>query len=251
MTTGWPFPRFIAHRGGGSLAPENTLGAIRLGQSLGYRAHEIDVKLSRDNVAFLLHDATLQRTTGAVGRAADLDWENLRVLDAGSWHSEPYRGEPLPSFDAAAALLQSKGTLINVEIKPTPGIDRETGTVVARRSAELWKDAPAPPLLSSFSLEALVAAKEAARSLPRGWLTKEITPETWEITESLGAVSLHTDHRTLDRANIQRAHERGMRLLVYTVNDPGTAAQLLAEGVDMIVTDNLADFARRFPKLIA
>ena len=59
----WPYPRLIAHRGGGSLAPENTLAAVRLGQSLGYRMHEIDVKLSLDAVPVLLHDEKLERTT--------------------------------------------------------------------------------------------------------------------------------------------------------------------------------------------
>jgi glycerophosphoryl diester phosphodiesterase len=92
----WPYPRLVAHRGGGSLAPENTLAAVKLGQSLGYRAHEIDVKLSGDDVPILLHDETLARTTNGKGRAADLPWSALRVLDAGGWHSAEFRGEPLP-----------------------------------------------------------------------------------------------------------------------------------------------------------
>ena len=79
----WPYPRLVAHRGGGALAPENTLAAIRLGQELGYRAHEFDVKLSRDGVAILLHDERLERTTNGQGRAADLAWAELQGLDAG------------------------------------------------------------------------------------------------------------------------------------------------------------------------
>ena len=74
MTGDWPYPRIFAHRGGGSLAPENTLAAIRTGQSLGYAAHEFDVKLSKDGIAMLLHDATLERTTTGRGRACELDW---------------------------------------------------------------------------------------------------------------------------------------------------------------------------------
>ena len=61
----WPYPRWIAHRGAGKLAPENTLAAFRLGAAHGYRAFECDVKLSADGVPFLLHDATLDRTAGA------------------------------------------------------------------------------------------------------------------------------------------------------------------------------------------
>ena len=147
----WPYPRLIAHRGGGSLAPENTLAAIRLGQSLGFRAHEFDVKLSHDDVPLLLHDATLERTTSGRGRAADLPWEQLKRLDAGAWHSEAFRGEPLASFEAAAKLLISKDTMANIEIKPTPGLDRETGRRVALATREFWKGAATAPLFSSFS----------------------------------------------------------------------------------------------------
>ena len=93
--TDWPYPFWIAHRGAGKLAPENTLAAFRLGASYGYRAFECDVKLSRDLVPFLLHDATLNRTTSAKGAAALLDWTQLARLDAGAWHSKAFAGEPL------------------------------------------------------------------------------------------------------------------------------------------------------------
>lgn len=246
----WPFPGLIAHRGGGSAAPENTLAAIRFGQSLGYRAHEIDVKLSKDGVPFLLHDATLDRTTSGKGRSCERTWQELCELDAGLWHSEAYRGERLASFEAAARLLRSRDTLINVEIKPSPGFEVETGEKVALATAELWKDAAAPPLLSSFKLDALMAAKRAAPHLPRGYITREIVPEDWQRLDALEAVSVHTDYRTLARENIDKAHARGVHVLLYTVNDPALAESLFAAGVDSIVTDNLAEFARRLPEAI-
>lgn len=246
----WPYPGIIAHRGGGSLAPENTLAAIRVGQSLGYRAHEFDVKLAKDGVAFLLHDATLDRTTSGKGPSCELTWPELCAFDAGHWHSEAFRGERLASFEDAARLLRSRDTLANVEIKPSPGFEVETGKEVARAAARLWSDAKVPPLLSSFSFDALMAAREAAPHLPRGWLTKEIVAEDWKRMESLEAVSVHTDHRTLVPENIERAHAKGLRVLVYTVNDPAAAEALFASGVDTIVTDNLAEFARRFPEAI-
>src|SRR5690606_30300452 len=118
-------------RGGGTLAPENTLAAIRLGQSLGYTAHEFDVKVTRDDVPILMHDATLERTTDGHGRPKDLAWSELRALDAGGWHSEAFRGEPIPTFEQAAALLHSRGTLANIEIKPTPGFDVAEGRRIA------------------------------------------------------------------------------------------------------------------------
>lgn len=246
----WPYPRIFAHRGGGILAPENTLGAIRLGQSLGFSAHEFDVKLSKDGVPILLHDETLERTTSGAGKAADLTWSEMLKLDAGGWHSPLFRGERVPSFEEVAQQLRSKDTLANVEIKPTPGVDRETGEAVAREAQRLWSGAAVPPLLSSFSFEALMAAKEVAPQLPRGWLTKEFTEESWAQLESLEAVSLHTDHRKFDPARVAELHDRGYRVLLYTVNDVPTAEKLLTAGVDGLFTDNLKEFAARFPHMV-
>jgi glycerophosphoryl diester phosphodiesterase len=140
--------------------------------------------------------------------------------------------------------------MANVEIKPTPGFDWHTGTHVALHARELWLGAQAPPLLSSFSFEALMAAKEAAPELPRGWLIKTFTDADWERLEELGAVSMHTDYRRLEPAEIKRLHDRGYKVLAYTVNDAQIAQSLLDAGVDGIFTDNLRDFAVRFPRYI-
>jgi len=250
MKDDWPYPRIVAHRGGGRHAPENTLAAIRLGQSLGYAAHEFDVKLSFDGVALLMHDATLERTTSARGRAADLPWEALRKLDAGSWHSPAFRGEPIPSFEEAAKLLRSRETMAHVEIKPTPGFDRATGEHVARESRRLWAGAVVPPLFSSFSFEALMAAREMAPELPRGWLIDEVTDADFPRLTALQARSLHTNQKKFDLALLPRLHAKGYRVMLYTVNDVERAAQLLDAGVDGIFTDELELFAKRFPQLI-
>ena len=246
----WPYPRIFAHRGGGSLAPENTLAAIRLGQSLGYTAAEFDVKLSRDGVAMLLHDDTLERTTSGKGEAGVLDWAALAALDAGAWHSAEHRGEGVARFDAAVQLLKSRGTMAHVEIKPSPGREKETGAHVAALCAEFWKGAAVAPLLSSFSFEALSAAQLMAPELPRGWLTEEISEDTWTRIELLEAVSVHTDHRKLQRSDLERTHDKGVRLLVYTVNDAARAQTLFGWGVDGMFTDNLREFAQRFPEAL-
>jgi glycerophosphoryl diester phosphodiesterase len=250
MKKPWPYPRLVAHRGGGSLAPENTLAAIRLGQSLGFRAHEFDVKLTADDVAVLLHDETLERTTNGRGRAADLPWAKVRTLDAGGWHSEAFRGEPPPSFEDAARLLISKGTMAHIEIKPTPGFDRDTGRRVALATRELWKGAATAPLFSSFSFEALMAAKEAAPEIGRGWLIKEFSDADWKRLEALDATSVHTNFKTITPERIREVRDRGYRVMLYTVNEIATAEKLLESGADGLFTDNLREFAQRFPQLI-
>ncbi|MGE3928361.1 MAG: glycerophosphodiester phosphodiesterase family protein, partial [Lautropia sp.] len=170
----WPYPRMAAHRGAGKLAPENTLAAFRLGASFGYRMFEFDVKLAADGVPFLLHDSTLERTTSGAGVAGGLPWAALSALDAGSWLDAAYAGEPLPRLDAIARYLIANDLLADVEIKPTPGCDDETGRVVAAACERAWAGAGVPPLLTSFSEVALDAAAAQAATLPRGLLLDEL-----------------------------------------------------------------------------
>jgi len=243
----WPYPKLVAHRGGGSLAPENTLAAFRLGQELGYTAAEFDVKLSRDGVAMLLHDSTLDRTTSGKGDAGSLDWKDLETFDAGSWHSAGFRDQRIPRFDAVAKLLQSKGTTAHVEIKPSPGREKETGATIAALTAEFWRDAKVPPVLSSFSFEALSAAQVMAPELPRGWLNKQLVEEDWKRLELLEATSFHTNYQYLQRDQVARLHDLGVRVMAYTVNDVKKAEELFGWGVDGLFTDNLREFAQAFP----
>ena len=115
----WPYPRWIAHRGAGKLAPENTLAAFRLGAQYGYRMFECDAKLSSDGVPFLMHDATLERTTNGHGTGGDLPWAQLAQLDAGAWHSRSHAGEPLPTLENLARYCIANGFFLNIEIKPS------------------------------------------------------------------------------------------------------------------------------------
>src|SRR5690606_25609649 len=91
----WPYPEWVAHRGAGRVAPENTLAAFRLGASHGFRMMEYDVKLTADDVPILLHDDTLDRTSTGSGRAADFRFAELARHDFGAWHSAEYSGEPI------------------------------------------------------------------------------------------------------------------------------------------------------------
>ncbi|WMQ74682.1 MAG: Glycerophosphodiester phosphodiesterase, cytoplasmic [Sodalis sp.] len=96
MTRKWLYPTIVAHRGGGSLAPENTLAAIDTSVRYGQQMIEVDAKLSADGRVFLLHDDTLERTSQGSGIAGLLDWQALSQIEAGEWFEEAFRGERLP-----------------------------------------------------------------------------------------------------------------------------------------------------------
>lgn len=239
----WPYPRWIAHRGAGKLAPENTLAAFRLGAASGYRMFECDVKLSADGVPFLMHDATLERTTNAHGTGGDLRWEQLSRLDAGAWHSRAYAGEPLASLDNLARYCLHNSYFLNIEIKPTPGQEAETGKVVADAAGRLWENAAAPPFLTSFQPAALKAAQAAQPQLPRGLLLDNWREGWLDAALELQCVALVCNHALWDAASVLKARQAGLRCLSYTVNDEWAAERLLALGTDGIITDRIDLFA--------
>ncbi len=239
----WPYPRWIAHRGAGKLAPENTLAAFRLGAQHGYRMAECDAKLSADGVVFLLHDDTLDRTTDGQGIAGQQPWAALSQLDAGSWHSRQHAGEPLPTLAALARFCQANACLLNIEIKPTPGLEAETGREVAREAARLWQQATTPPLLTSFQPHALVAAQEAAPQLPRGLLLETLWEGWLDVAQKLDCVAAVCDQVLWNADVMSSVHSAGMRALAYTVNEPASAQRLWALGIDGLITDRVDLFA--------
>jgi len=243
MMRDWPYPRWVAHRGAGKLAPENTLAAFRLGAAHGYRMFECDVKLSADGVPFLMHDATLERTTSGHGTGGELPWSALAQLDAGGWHSRAYAGEPLPTLDNLARFCRANDYFLNIEIKPTPGAEAHTGEVVANAAARLWQGSAVPPLLTSFQPESLRAARAAQAQLPRGLLLDMLREGWLESAESLDCVAIVCNHALWDAQTVARAQAAGMRTLSYTVNDEGAAQRLIALGTDAIITDRVDLFS--------
>ena len=239
----WPYPRWIAHRGAGRLAPENTLAALRLGAAHGYRMFECDVKLSADDVPFLMHDATLERTTSGRGIGGDLRWSALSQLDAGGWHSRAFAGEALATLDNAARYCLANGYMLNIEIKPTPGRERHTGEIVAAQAARLWAGATVPPLLSSFRIEALEGAQARAPHLPRALLLDALWDGWRDAAQRLGCVAIVCNHALWDAVTVAQAQSAGLRTLSYTVNDDWAAERLIALGTDGIITDRVDLFS--------
>lgn len=241
---GWPLPFWIAHRGAGRRAPENTLAAFRVGASHGYRAFECDVKLSADGIAFLLHDATLERTTSGSGPAAALRWEDLSRLDAGGWLDPAYAGEPPASLAAIAAFCRAGGHALNIEIKPSPGLDRPTGAAVGEAVRTLWP-AGAAVVFSSFSESALEGAREAAPEIPRALLRERLDGDWLGLARGLGCAAVVAHHRVLDMPAIASIHAAGLRAAAYTVNERADAERLQAAGIDGLITDAVDVFTPR------
>ena len=247
----WPFSRVIAHRGGGALAPENTLAALDVARAYGFRAVEFDTRLAADDVPVVIHDATLERTTDATGPVAAHTAAELGRLDAGSWCAPRFAGARVPTLAATLAHCRAHGLWPNVEIKCVRGDEERAGAVVAQAVAVAYRDVlrahgdraesiePRAPLLSSFSSAALIGARRAAPDLPRGYLVREVPADWRDGLDALGCVSVHVDHERLTREQACAIKSAGGWLFCYTVDDPDRARELLAWGVDAFCTDRI------------
>lgn len=250
----WPYPRIIAHRGGGTLAPENTLAAMRCGLAHGFHAVEFDVMLAADGVPVLMHDVLLGRTLAGRGKVSALSSAELAQRDAGSWFSPAFAGEPVPTLADVVAFCRVHRIWMNIEIKPAPGAEQATGAAVAlllRDTLAADGDGGLAPLLSSFSIEALMAARDIAPAIARGWLCRAL-PGDWRTQmPALEACALHLHEQHLTPAQVAAIHAAGYGVFCYTVNTPARARELLGWGVDAFCTDRLdligADFAAQAP----
>lgn len=198
--------------------------------------------LTADGVPVLMHDETLDRTTGGRGRLARRDWAAVARLDAGRRFHRAWAGEPVPRLADALALCAALGLTPNVEIKPAAGQEARTGAVVAQTVQGNWP-AGQPLLLSSFSAAALKAAREAAPAWPRALLVGPI-PADWRARmDGLGCAALHVRAADLTPGQMQEVAAAGVPVAVYTVNTAAEAERCLAMGVTALFTDRLDAFA--------
>lgn len=232
-----PLPAVIGHRGAKGHAPENTLAGLRKAAGLGARWVEFDVKLTADGEAILMHDDSVDRTTDGRGAVAAMTLSDLRALDAGRWFSPDFTGEGIPTLDEAMAFLGARGMGANVEIKPCPGREAETGAAIARILAGRWHAGPVTPLVSSFSADSLIAAREVAPKLPRGLLCDRFPADWTARLQALGCATFHVHDPRLTADRVRGIREAGCRVLTYTVNKPDRARSLLSWGAEAVITD--------------
>ncbi|MEQ8322113.1 MAG: glycerophosphodiester phosphodiesterase [Rhodospirillales bacterium] len=229
-------PFVIGHRGAAGLAPENTLVSLRRARIEGARWVEFDVMLSGDGVALLFHDDTLNRTTNGKGLIAKHDFSDLRELDAGSWFNATFAGERIPSFAETIDVLAAEGLGANVEIKPTPGLARETAEAACRMIMENWPDSM-PLVISSFEKDAMAVARDMLPDRDRAMLFNRL-PKNWQsVVGKLDCNAVHVSNRSVTEKVVEAVRTQGLPVRVYTVNDPLRAETLREWGVSSVFTD--------------
>ena len=230
--------RIIGHRGAAAYAPENTLAAFKKAYELGCRFIEFDVMLSADGDPFIIHDDSLKRTTNGKGNTGLVSSAYLKSLDAGSWYSKDYQGEPIPSLHDAIQWLNGTDMQANIEIKPYPGQTIATTQAVMDHIKTYWSSHKKPPLVSSFDLDALHLARRLSAEIPLGLLMHKWQRNVIDLASELCCVSVHLSRQATTKTRVDSIKKAGYLVYVYTINKKQQALDLFDSGVDAVFSDH-------------
>ncbi|WP_167146667.1 glycerophosphoryl diester phosphodiesterase [Actinomyces sp. ZJ308] len=238
----------IGHRGLSSLAPENTMAAFRAAVDHHLAWVEADVDVIADGTVIICHDSTLDRTTDRTGRYDALTVADLSGIDAGSWFSPRFNGEPLPTLARLIDLMNETGLNANIEIKPNETGREATLRLIDGVVAQLERLRPGVEVIvSSFSHVLLHLFKQRAPKVPVGCLYEKHTLSgDWRSTlEIVGADYIHPEDSSLTREQVQAFRAEGYGVNVWTVNSLSRANELFNWGVTGVFSDIAHHIPRR------
>jgi glycerophosphoryl diester phosphodiesterase len=235
-----PNPPIYGHRGAAEYAPENTIAGIHAAADSGAQAVEADVKLTKDGVPIMFHDATLERTTNGSGNVADKTYAEIQELSAGYFErfGDGFADTGIPTLEAYIETLIELDMGFNMEIKPCPGRERETAEAALDILSRYWDDHDRL-LISSFSHVALEAALEMAPDWHRGFLLPTEWPENWQdMVKYLRPSTININGNTVTGEQVSALKDAfNLPVLAYTVNEPERARLLQGWGVDGFFSD--------------
>lgn len=235
----------VGHRGGAGLAAENTMAAYRAGIAAGAQAIELDVHLTKDGALAVMHDPDVSRTTDGTGTIGTLTLAELKKFNAATRSTTTKDPQEVPTLDQPLALAAASKVDVYIEIKvpPTgryPGIEGKVAQAVKQAGMA------GRVLIISFDLPTLQAVKTADASLPTGWLMQRASVPAEarvsaqalaDLAKKSGVDNLGISRDYLSAEIVQAAHEKGLTVGVWTVDDPAEMRQFANWGVDAITSN--------------
>jgi glycerophosphoryl diester phosphodiesterase len=229
-------PAFVAsHRGDAENAPENTLPAVRSAIAAGLAYVEVDVALTADGAAVLMHDATVDRTTNGSGRLEHLRLAEVRALDAGAWFGPAFAGTPVPLVEEFLDVLAASGARALVELKGEWTQDAVARVVSAIEARGLERRVAA----ASFDARTLALVANESPVISRLAILRQVPDDVVGAARSLGVSGVMVRGRAVmaHPEIVDELHAAGVRVVVYTFNEDRDWREAIAIGVDGIVTD--------------
>ena len=223
--------KVMAHRGASTEAPENTMAAFQKAIDDMADYIELDVQLTNNGEVIVMHDSNAYRTTGVDANIVNMTYKEVKTLDAGSWFSDEYVGENVPSLKEVLELTQGKIKL-NIELKPTDnGIALAKNTVRLIEKYNMVNDC----VITSFSESALKAVKTYNQEIKVGYILSAAYGDFYDM-KNVDFFSVNAAF--LSKRTIDAIHNSGKRVYAWTVNNKESIKNLTNKGVDGIITDN-------------
>ena len=227
---------FVAgHRGGKDGAPENTVPAFQLALQSDVDFIETDLQLTSDGVPVLMHDFTLDRTTDGTGPVWANSWATIRGLDAGSWYDPAFEGTPVPRLEDLLDIVRPTAKRIILELKGS-WTDAQVRPVIDEIR---MRDLDDRVILASFDIRSLAAAQREGVGIQRVVITHDVVGDPAILAGTCGAVAIVTSRAFLqtDPDAVERIHDAGLGVMIYTLNSAKTWSEAISLGVDGIITD--------------
>lgn len=214
----------IGHRGCAGEEPENTLRSFVRAIEEGSHMIELDARLTKDGRLAVIHDASLNRTTNGKGQVSEKTMEELKEFDAG-------KGEKIPSLEEAIEAIDERVPIL-IELKSV-GSAKALKDIISFYVSEGWSSRDF--MVCSFEHDELRLFSEICPEVKIGVL--EVPLGSAEYAEELGAYSVNIDFEGATEEFIKDAHNRGINVFVWTINEPERIMELKNKGVDGIITD--------------
>jgi len=227
--------KIIGHRGGATGYPENTLIAFRKAVELGADGVEFDVQLTKDGEVVVIHDEFIDRTMNGSGLVKNHTLKELKMMNVGEFFSSDFKEEKIPTLKEVLEIVKGL-EIINIELKNYLSYPKLEEKVLKLVDQFKIRD---KVIISSFNHYSLEKVKKLQPAAKTGALlmSKMINPSDYVFKR--GFNSLHMHFLTFDQKIIEKSHFMGIETCAYTVNYPSAAADLLKNGIDMIITDDI------------
>jgi glycerophosphoryl diester phosphodiesterase len=226
-------PWVIAHRGASGHAPENTLAAYERAVQLGAGFIETDLHLTRDARFVAIHDATLERTTNGRGNVHDFTLAELRQLDAGMWFDREFMGQRIPTLEEVLKFGKEHDVIFYLEVKYDSALGMHSSLVAALNRAG---DAARSIVISSDE-STLAALRQVDSALMMGFLCERPECDQPKIAIELGVRQICPRFDLVTTDLVDAAHRLDLQVAAWTVDDPAQIRQMVAAGVDGIMTN--------------
>lgn len=234
----------ISHRGANKYAPQNTLAAFETALNLGVDGFETDVHLTKDGEIVLCHNSSIDETSNGKGELGNLTLQQLKRYDFGSYFSEKFAGTKIPTLREYLDFIKTTDiSVLNIEIKS----QKENNSIIVKDTIEMIKeyDLFDKLLISSFDTDVLIGVKKYDEKCKTGFLyapNRNVTPVILSRVVQMTKTQLHADaihpyYRFITRKLVETAHNNGIEVSPWTVNNVKDINKLIDYGVDGLITD--------------